>query len=62
MATKTKKGKFGEPKLNSEGKKDWVGFFNAMDDKTILSWVTESLKKMPMAYLKAAGQRLAKIK
>lgn len=48
--------------LTKEGKKDWVRFFTQMSDREILLWTVTVLKKMPMSYLKAAGQRLAKIK
>ena len=56
--TKTSNG----PKIGPDGKKDWSGFFGGMNDREIHQFVVSSLLRMPMTYLKLAGQRLRKVK
>ena len=51
-----------EPKLDAQGKKDWVGFYAQLSDAQTLVHVTKTLQKMPMTYLKLLGDRLALVK
>lgn len=56
-----KKIVLAQPKVNkADGKKDWQGLYDGMDDKALVKHAAGVLNNMPMTYLSLLGQALLK--
>lgn len=55
-----KKIVLAQPKLNSEGKKEWGSLYSKMDDKTLIKHAGGVLHNMPMTFLELLGDEILK--